>query len=57
LRTNENEELLHTSSNIYDPIQNYYTFWSLFLDDTFGFTFSFHVNDTFCNSTLHYRLE
>jgi hypothetical protein len=57
LRTNENEELLHASSNIYDPIQNYYTFWSLFLDDTFGFTFSFHVNDTFCNSTLHYRLE
>jgi hypothetical protein len=52
--TDENEDLLHASFNIYGPIQDYYAFGSSFLDDEFGFTASFHVVDTFHNSTLRY---
>jgi hypothetical protein len=34
---------------------NSYTFWSSFLNDTFGFPCSFHFVDTFYNSTPRYR--
>jgi hypothetical protein len=49
--TDKNEDLLHASFIIYGPIQNYYAFWSTFLNDKFSFTFPFHVVDTFYNST------
>jgi hypothetical protein len=55
--TDENEDLLHASSNIYDPIQNCYAFWSSFHDDHFSFRSSLYVIDTFCNSTPRYGPE
>jgi hypothetical protein len=44
--TDKIEDLLHTSYNIYGPIQKCYAFWNSFLNDTFGFTCSFHIVDT-----------
>jgi hypothetical protein len=55
--TDENEDLLHASFNIYDPIQDCYSFRSSFLDDEFSFMTSFHVVDTFYNSVSRYRPE
>jgi hypothetical protein len=55
--TDENKDLLHTSFNIYGPIQNCYAFRSSFLNDKFGIMSSFHVVDTFYNSTSCYGLE
>jgi hypothetical protein len=55
--TNENEDLLHASFNIYGPIQDCYTFGSSFLDNEFDFTTSFHVVDTFYNSVSCYGPE
>jgi hypothetical protein len=55
--TDKNEDFLHASSSIYDPIQNRCTFWSSFLDDNYSFTSSFHVIDTFYNSNSCYEPE
>jgi hypothetical protein len=41
----------------YGSIQNYYAFWSSFLNNTFGFPCSFDIINTFYNSTPRYGLE